>query len=509
MNTMKRVCGTAAGVISLALSSQAWAFTVTNTNVGPILGPARPYAGYYAADLGFTAPWSAPNGTAYQIVFFGDTYTDAAGDTLSSNDAVGYFPAAPIGSSAVSLTFAGMAQVHDQVTGTLLPMGGGQTPVTAFTSGNNPFGVFGRGTYETCTADSQCSGLKCDTTMGGVPTGVGNVWSSYLPCWVPHSANLSCQHVNGLPNVGLCRDQTSSLATFADPAIGYYPVPGGPTYYDSVDGAYRTEAGKIYTVATVLAIGAADPTLYNFATYPYVTNKFINMSSRASVSDTDYRRPPTSSSTSTVWVWGKPNFYSNSSRQGTSELYLAKAASPKTNAPISLLYYTTAAKGTWSHNQTDAIPLTATGGWEDGAAGDMGITYLDSRHQWVMLYGGGVPFVWASAFGGVIRDTTNLSPTDGDVKMRTAPDPWGPWSALQTILAPSDPAIFSTFCNFLTGASCNPATLPAWQNTPGALYASQIVETWDQSTPTTADLGWFVSLWNPYQVQEMKTHIVF
>ena len=25
----------------------------------------------------------------------------------------------------------------------------------------------------------------------------------------------------------------------------------------------------------------------------------------------------------------------------------------------------------------------------------------------------------------------------------------------------------------------------------------------------TADLGWFVSLWNPYQVQEIKTHMTF
>jgi hypothetical protein len=508
-NRIRGALGVAVVTASLAVAGGASAqFKVTNTNLGAIFGPAHPYLGFYAADLGFTAPWVMPNGSSVQVVFFGDTYTDIFGNTpANANDAVAYFPTGPIGSSAVSLSFFGMAQVHDQPSGVLENMGGGKTPVAAFTSVNKPFGVFGIAVPQTCTSNSQCNGLKCDSTMGGVPTGVGNPWSSYLPCWLGHSANLACQPIFGVLGVGLCRDQTSSVVTFSDPAVGYYPVPGGPVYNDSFDGAPRTEAGKIYTVASILEIGATDASGNNFATYPYVTNRFLNMSARASVSDTDYTRPTSTSATNTVWVWGKPNFYSNASRAGRSELYLAKASSPQTTGPISLLYY--AANGTWSSLQTDAIPLSASGGWEDGAAGDMGITYLAGRKQWVMFYGGGVPPVWAAAFGGVIRDSTNLSPTDGSIKMRTAPDPWGPWSPPQVILAPTDPIIFSTFCNFLTGASCNPATFPAFQNTPGALYASQIVEEWDQSDAGTADLGWFVSLWDPYQVQQMKTHIQF
>ncbi len=504
------------GLVSLfavMASTEAFAFSTSSTNLGPIIGPARPYSGYYGTDLGFSSPWYVAGGSSYQILLFGDTYTNANGATPANNDAVGYFVTAPIGTSSVSLSFAGMAQVHDQVTGTLLDMGGGKTPVTSFyTAANTPYGVFNQGAHQACTSSSQCNGLFCDTSMGA---GIGG-----LACWIPHSANgAACQHIQGNANMGLCIDQTSSMIGFADPsgAAGYVPVPAGPTFADPMDGnKMRSEAGKIYALATVQNIGAASTALNNYVTYPFITNKFLNVSTRASVSDTVFSRPTSTSTTATIWAWGKPNFFSNSLHGGRSELYLAKAVSPVITAPISFQYYTSS--GTWSSSQANAAPLQTDVAWEDGAAGDMGITYLDNlvlpdgpNHtnktgQWVMLYGGGVPPVWAAVFGGVVTD---MPATAGAIKMRTAPYPWGPWSAPQTVLAPTDPVIFSTFCNFLTGASCNPSTLPIWQNTQGALYASQIVEAWDASTATTADLGWFVSLWNPYQVQEIKTHMTF
>ncbi len=497
---IRTTMGCAAAI--MAVSGPTWAVkSVTNTDVGPLMGPTRPLTGVYGTDLGFTVGWGD-----YTIALFGDTHSSLQ-DNLGNaydNDAVCFFSTTSTPGTLADLQFSAYAKVTrsgDTSGGPGLIMDGAKTPATSFSAGPEGYwyGIFVRGqVYAKCSADTDCGdGLKCDKTMGGVNP--SSTWETFTPCWMPHSSMLGCGPVQGNASLGVCRDRTSSMATYADATVA-----GGATFYDSVDGANRSEYGKLYSSALVHEIGAADIYDWNYVTEPFVTNKFINVTTRSSISDTNYSRPTISSPSTTVWAWGRPGFYGNGSRGAPSDMYLARTENPNADVAVKWLYRT--ASGTWSSSQLDAAPLAATGGWEDGPLQQTTVTYLEGPKLWVMLYGGDMPAEWNLFFGGPIE--TGAAPGDGSVKLRTSPNPWGPWSAATHVLGANDPAISGAFC-VLGGKNCNPLVPPFPEQGPGMLYGASIVEAWDSSTATTATIGWFVSLWNPYLVHQIKTTIVF
>jgi hypothetical protein len=128
---------------------------------------------------------------------------------------------------------------------------------------------------------------------------------------------------------------------------------------------------------------------------------------------------------------------------------------------------------------------------DERCVGEHSVTYNAALHTWLLLYGCGPR-----------------------IEARTAPDPWGPWSAPTPLISVFDPGVSCTLImNPLTGCGTQP---DFWQftgqNPPGFFYAPFAMErfTEDVTPPDavgtrTANLYWLVSTWNPYQVVVMKS----
>ena len=336
--------------------------------------------------------------------------------------------------------------------------------------------------------------LNCDKSMGAlVPYSSGE---NVVPC-VESWTNPFCLDVDLDPSAGLCRDKNSSLATYVNLSIA-----SGIPVWDPVDRAFRSEAGKILSTAFQQEIGRAVPgnaSVYN--TSKFITNKFAAATLRVTKSQTDYERAEADSAEATFWMWGRPSFYSNGSHGARSELYIARAQNPAFTGDVFAFEYRKV-DGTWTSSQLEAAPVEMAPGaqWEDGIAGFTTVTFIDG--QWVMLYGGDTSALWDSLFGGPILN--GMTRGNGSIKVRTAPDPWGPWSAPREVITPAD--MYSRLCP-TWGATCNPPFFP--EIGPGMLYGPQIVESWNATIPGGVSIGWVVSLWNPYQVEQMKTDIFF
>jgi hypothetical protein len=131
---------------------------------------------------------------------------------------------------------------------------------------------------------------------------------------------------------------------------------------------------------------------------------------------------------------------------------------------------------------------------DERCVGEHSVTYNAALRTWLLLYVCG-PY---------------------RVEARTAPDPWGPWSAPTVLMSLAhDPGVVCTLImNGISG--CGPSKPNSWQftgqNPGGFFYAPFAMERFTQDvTPAdavgtrTANLFWLVSTWNPYQVIVMQS----
>jgi hypothetical protein len=133
---------------------------------------------------------------------------------------------------------------------------------------------------------------------------------------------------------------------------------------------------------------------------------------------------------------------------------------------------------------------------DERCVGEHSVTYNTALRTWLLLYVCG-PF---------------------RVEARTAPEPWGPWSAPTVLMSlANDPGVVCTL--IMNGVSgCGPSKTNSWQftgqNPGGFFYASFAMErfTQDKTPPgtvgtRTAEIFWLVSTWNPYQVIVMRSKL--
>lgn len=493
--------------VLLAPSAEAGGLEATTTRVGLFAGleegaPRTPKIA--GTDLGHVTRFGP-----LRVVLFGDTFRNLAGDeNPGANDAVGVF----LGGDADTVPEVHFSHWADL--GPDLDMGGARTPTGAAQFGGwQPwYAMFLRGgVFAKCSSDADCHGLVCDESMGLVDTVVPDVRS---PCW--RDAQTPCPPVDGDPSRGLCRDPTSSLAD--------YEAAPEELHFDPVDGEPRTAQGKNLSVAMPLEFGP-----YSFGgryqTVEFVTNKLLNSTMRSTRSFRDYRPPRGffGRGWSALWIWGRPGFWSNEEpsehspvRDAESPIYLALTfewllPDPARDDRLAPLFYY-AGKGRFSRDQSDAVPLPAEGGWEDGVMQQQSVTYVEGLRKWVMLYGGGMPRLWDALFGGELAASLRAGPGNdlanvrGAIKMRTADHPWGPWSEPTEVLHPADAAI----CDVLhRGCSSTPQNSPWFPNrgADGVVYSASLVRDWTEWDPRerTLTLGWLVSTFNPYKVHQMKT----
>ncbi len=107
---------------------------------------------------------------------------------------------------------------------------------------------------------------------------------------------------------------------------------------------------------------------------------------------------------------------------------------------------------------------------------------------------------------------------NGAVRMRTADDPWGPWSPPQDVIAGGDPdapgsgqygpggMLHHPDCK---GETCAPHTDTPFYNPReyGFFYAANIIEEWIKPTDDGVDVIWNASTWDPYRVDLLRTRI--
>jgi hypothetical protein len=134
------------------------------------------------------------------------------------------------------------------------------------------------------------------------------------------------------------------------------------------------------------------------------------------------------------------------------------------------------------------------GGAGERCVGEHSVTWNAPLHAWLMLYNCG-----------------------GAIKARSAPEPWGPWSAPTVLLsAAHDPWVACTLV--MTPAGCPGLvrrnywpTLPNGNAVMGGFYAPFVLNRYTQASASVATkagqatIYWIVSTWNPYNVVVMKS----
>jgi hypothetical protein len=317
------------------------------------------------------------------------------------------------------------------------PMDLGKTPLGGFSNGTREFGWFTTTKPLACATTSDCtavaSGLTCDTGLGFFNATAAN----------PRGFTGGC--VDG--QFGCLND------TKAD-AFGF-PIPGTGFCRDATSTVYaNTPAGRLSAVAAKLVIGirsTTDNRVYT-NTHEILTGKFQN-SALATVqsfvpangSTQDYSIAISSGAQQRVLLWGRPAFIGVNAKSRTNGLYFAYADMP-TGEPFTwtMQYYkgTVASIPQFSTNQADAVALdldSTSSGIQTTESNDvvnqMSVVWVSQLNKWVMFYGGGMSNLPTAQFAtcGVLElftgpDCTSVVLGNGAIRMRTADNPWGPWT---------------------------------------------------------------------------------
>jgi hypothetical protein len=155
----------------------------------------------------------------------------------------------------------------------------------------------------------------------------------------------------------------------------------------------------------------------------------------------------------------------------------------------------------------------------------MSVAWVEPLGKWVMFYGGGLTRLPTPVLKqcGVLElfvgaECTAVNMGNGAVRMRTADDPWGPWTPPQDVIAGGVPADGPTGQygpgGALRHAACtDPACAPhsdmfAYHTDEyGFFYSANIIEQWIRPAGNGVDILWNASTWDPYRVVLLRTHI--
>ena len=518
-------------VVALARLAHGASFVTTSEMLGTIAGPTTPLSqpglAFYGTDLGWTVEH---DGTL--LMLFGDTWPRARFlcETVPTNDdCQATLPLArPAG--APSLTFATRAGAPTELDPILvfrgsesLGMGFIRTPLAAFSDGSDVIGIFGRPEHVACTQRSSrkppsCrpeEHLDCTQALGICsPPAIG----LQAVCDLGTGAGCLPGQTCGATDTGICIDPTSSQN----------------------DG---TPASTVFTAAATIEIARQDPaapaSYHEIATLP--TNKFINTTVRAVARfkgksrGNDY-----SPGTGALLWWGRPGFSVAAPRE--AELYLLTHRLPfksdrSGRARFKPKYFAGLTKGgepRWTGRESKAVPLAL-----DGVAGGSPHEVLPIQNQMAVSFVGPPLNTWIMLYGGdladyLLADPANArpGPDPGAVRIRFSENPWGPWTAPVTLLAPGNPLVAGDPYGpggFLFHVACQDAppllcarTDPSrptdafFPGCPGIgatfdigrFYAPNVVDAYTAPDGMGGvDLYWNVSTWNPYAVVWMHTNL--
>jgi len=538
-----------AGLLLAGLQSAAGADpTVGKTTIlGPFTGDDAPLhpanlspipAAYYGTDLG----WSYQHGKQLHFLF-GDTAANEKGDPIEASskglndDSFGTIDFAEWPDPAL-ITPSNIPRVRlGQNPGTSevsainvgRAMESFKTPLGGFSNGEREFGIFFSSKQQGCRVDADCSnGLVCDTRLGFFGERYDNDKGQTLAC------------VDAAPG---CIADTMNDSDAK-------PVAGSGFCTDPSSSAWaNTDVGRISGVGVRNLIGLRskeDPRRYTDIR-EWLTIKYSNVTPRtvqdfvpargSGRANQDYRIATGAGKNQRVFLWGRPGFIGVKAKGRSLALYFAYADMPVGDRLDWTIHYYAGpdAKGIpqFSSNERDAaaVDLDSTqAGVQPVEAYDivdqMSFTWVEPLKKWVMIYGGGMinlpgPYLPNC---GLLEFFTRSECKDVDVgngaiRMRSANDPWGPWTPPQDVLIPGDPnksppELLYAPGGILHHADCvqeGCAASTDWADVNpheyGILYGVNIIEQWTRPAGTGVDLIWNVSTWDPYRVVLLRTRI--
>ncbi len=165
-----------------------------------------------------------------------------------------------------------------------------------------------------------------------------------------------------------------------------------------------------------------------------------------------------------------------------SNVYLAYQPAADINTRSSIWYYTGldgASQPKWSQREQDSRAL-----FDQPCVGEFSVSYNRFINKWIMLY--------------------NCAQPRG-ILLRTADQPWGPWSDTQILF---DPWADNGYCHFMhtipSFRQCDSVNDPGQENTWGGEYGPYQFEDFAIGTDNTTTIYFTMSTWNPYTVVLMK-----
>ena len=537
-----------AGLVACAKEAPARDPVVGETRIlGPLTGDDAPLhpdnlspqrLAYYGTDLGWTYEHQG------QIHFlFGDTSATEKGDPIEASskglrdDSFGTIALAdwpdPSKITPTNLPLIRLGQNAGTTEMSAIdvgrPMESFKTPVGGFSNGEDQYGLFYFSKPQGCRVDADCGGgLGCDTGLGFVGERFDDDRGLTFAC------------MDGAPGC------TADTMTPADDAA---PVPSG-FCVDRTSSAWAdTPVGRVSGVAVKNLVGVRsreDPRHYT-GIHEWLTSKFANVAVRtargfepargAGSSNQDYRIADGAGGGQRVFLWGRPGFVGVKAKGRSLGLYFAYVDMPSgADFAWKPRYYTgTNAKGIpqFSDEERDAVAADLDSTQEGVQAVELHdivdhatVSWIEPLGKWVMLYGGGLISLPTPALpkcgvlelfaGGECRDVVT---GNGAIRMRTADDPWGPWTPPQDVLVGGDPAKSPPEGQFAPGGimrhpdcvgpGCAGST--DWDGVNpreyGFLYGVNIIEQWTRPAGDGADIIWNLSTWDPYRVVLVRTRI--
>ena len=404
----------------------------------------------------------------------------------------------------------------------------GKTPLAGFSNGSREFAIFNTTKALGCRADADCgTGFACDTGLGFLGVPYTQEESLTLPCIDGEPActadTMKDSVGAALAGSGFCIDRTSSI--WAD-----------------------TAAGRLSATVFQQRVGLrslADPRQYtDIQRWP--SNKFVNVIART-VNEfqppegtgrvrSDYRAAAGTGRAQRVLLWGRPGFIGVGAKQRTLGVYFAYVDLPAgPGFSWTPRYFTgTAANGAprFSAHEADAVALdldaSATGiqsAETYDIVNQMSVAWVAPLKKWVMFYGGGLTKLPSPALRncGVLelfagRECKDVVMGNGAVRMRTADNPWGPWTPPQDVIVGGDASVPGSgqfgVGGVLHHPSCTAAGCATHSRTSfyhadeyGFLYAANIIDPWIRPAGGGVDVIWNASTWDPYRVVLLRTRI--
>lgn len=547
---MKKALHTVGAIVAAGLASHAAAAPAPGetTVLGPFTGHyamlhpdnVMPYRiAYYGTDLG----WTYEHAGKLQLLF-GDTAATERGDAIQAStkgtyndgfgsiDLAGWTDPSRITSSNIPLIKLGqnpgtteMAAINPGHAMELF-----KTPLGGFSNGTREFGVFYTSKPQGCRADADCSdGLTCDTGLGFVGERPDKQEGLTLACTAAQSgcnANTLFGPVgHPIKDVGFCIDRTSSIWA-------------------------GTDMGRVNATGVRQRIGIRstdDPRHYTDIR-EWLTSKFANVTMRTvedfvpgrgpGHSHQDYKPAKGQGTNRRVFLWGRPGFVGVNARGRSLSSYFAYVDMPGGPGFSWDVHYFTGTDQngapTFGSNEQEAVALdldSTLAGVQAGEAHDIvnqvSVAWVDPLNKWVMFYGGGItrlpnpPYL---PLCGVLElfvgsECKDVIMGNGAIRMRTADNPWGPWTPPQDVIVGGDAEASPLRDQYAVGGvlrhpACTSAGCAPKTDTPqlpkddyGFLYGANIIEQWLKPAGPAVDVIWNASTWDPYRIILLRTRI--